>query len=133
MFLFIFESIGTSELLLVGIIALIFLGPRKLPEMARRIGKIMAEFRVTTNEFKETWQREVNFEEEAKALDLNTLEAEPVAREVTAAGEPQNEIAAPVIKEVDASAFQNLPAKSDGDSKPEALPAADPNDKANWL
>ena len=133
MFLFIFESIGTSELLLVGIIALIFLGPRKLPEMARRIGKIMAEFRVTTNEFKETWQREVNFEEEAKALDLNTLEAEPVAREVTAAGEPQKELAAPTIKEVDASVFDNLPAKADGDAKPEALPAPDPNDKANWL
>ena len=91
MFLFIFESIGTSELLLVGIIALIFLGPRKLPEIARKIGKMMAEFRVTTNEFKETWQREVNFEEEAKALDLNNLEAEPVAREVTAGAQSQHE------------------------------------------
>ena len=76
MFLFIFESIGTSELILIGIVALIFLGPRKLPEMARKIGKIMAEFRGTANEFKETWQREVSFEEEAKAFDLNTLEAE---------------------------------------------------------
>ena len=133
MLLFIFESIGTSELLLVGIIALIFLGPRKLPEMARKIGKIMAEFRVTTNEFKETWQREVNFEEEAKALDLNALDAEPVAREITAAGETQSELAAPAIKEVDASVFDNLPAKSGGDAKTEALPAPDPNDKANWL
>ena len=133
MFLFIFESIGTSELLLVGIIALIFLGPRKLPEIARKIGKMLAEFRVTTNEFKETWQREVNFEEEAKALDLNNLEAEPVAREVTAGGEVKNELAAPAIKEVDASVFDNLPAKSDGDAKVEAMPASDPNDKANWL
>ena len=133
MFLFIFESIGTSELLLVGIIALIFLGPRKLPEIARKIGKMMAEFRVTTNEFKETWQREVNFEEEAKALDLNTLEAEPVAREVTVAGEAQNELAAPAIKEVDASVFDDLPDRSDGNAKTEALPAPDPNDKANWL
>ena len=117
----------------MGIIALIFLGPRKLPEMARKIGKIMAEFRVTTNEFKETWQREVNFEEEAKALDLNTLESEPIAREVTAAGQAQNELAAPAIREVDASAFDNLPAKTDDGGNSEALPAPDPNDKANWL
>ena len=71
MFLFIFESIGTSEMLLVGIVALIFLGPRKLPEMAKKMGKIMSEFRGTANEFKETWQREVNFEEEAKLLNVN--------------------------------------------------------------
>lgn len=133
MFLFIFESIGTSELLLVGIIALIFLGPRKLPEMARKIGKIMAEFRTTTNEFKETWQREVNFEEEAKALDLNKLEAESVAREVSEGDETQSEPVAPAIKEVDASAFDNLPAKSDSNMKPEALPASETNDKTNWL
>ena len=67
-------------MLLVGIVALIFLGPRKLPEMARKIGKIMAEFRSHDHEFKETWQREVNFEEEAKSLDLNALEAETVSR-----------------------------------------------------
>ena len=47
MFLFIFESIGTSELVLIGIVALIFLGPRKMPEMARKIGKMMNEFRST--------------------------------------------------------------------------------------
>jgi sec-independent protein translocase protein TatB len=51
-FLFILESIGTSELLLIGIIALIFLGPRKLPQIARTVGKMMSEFRNTTNEFK---------------------------------------------------------------------------------
>ena len=76
MFLFIFESIGTSELILVGVVALIFLGPRKLPEMAKKAGKIMAEFRGTANEFKQTWEKEVNFEEEAKALSLGNLDDE---------------------------------------------------------
>ena len=60
MFLFIFESIGTQELILIGIVALIFLGPRKLPEIAKTIGKYMAEFRNTTNEFKATWERDPN-------------------------------------------------------------------------
>jgi sec-independent protein translocase protein TatB len=135
LFLFIFESIGTSELLLVGIVALIFLGPRKLPEMARKIGKIMAEFRSTTNEFKETWQREVNFEEEAKALDPNRIESEAVAREVL----PATDVAAkrpvePAIKEVDASRFNNLPTEDAIEAKTEPQPATpDLNDKANWL
>ena len=62
MYLFIFESIGTSELLLIGLVALIFLGPRKLPQLARKFGKVMNEFRRTTSEFKQTWEREVTSE-----------------------------------------------------------------------
>ena len=133
MFLFIFESIGTSELILIGIIALIFLGPRKMPEMARKIGKMMAEFRNTTSEFKETWQREVNFEEEAKALDLNALEAEPVAR-VESITEPETDAIpdAPAIKEIDPASFDPKliaePAKTEETTAPD-----DKNDKKNWL
>ena len=129
MFLFIFESIGTSELILVGIIALIFLGPRKLPDMARRIGKIMAEFRGTANEFKETWQREVDFEDEAKAFDVDAIDAEVVARDekptVT-----DSEVAIPAVKEVDPAAFEHLlpPAEPEATATEEAS-----NEKQNWL
>ena len=63
MYLFIFESIGTSELILIGMVALIVFGPRKLPQIARTVGKTMADFRKTTNDFKSTWEKEVNFEE----------------------------------------------------------------------
>ena len=63
MFLFILESIGMQELILIGAIALIVFGPRKLPQMARTVGKMMAEFRKATSDFKETWEREVDFEE----------------------------------------------------------------------
>ena len=63
MFLFILESIGTSELLLIATVALIVFGPRKLPQMAKTIGKTMAEFKNATNEFKSTWEKEVSFED----------------------------------------------------------------------
>ncbi len=49
-YIFIFESIGTSELMLIGLVALIVFGPRKLPELARTIGKTMAEFRRSTDD-----------------------------------------------------------------------------------
>lgn len=131
MFLFIFESIGTSELILIGIVALIFLGPRRLPEIAKKIGKITAEFRGTANEFKETWKREVDFEDEAKAFDLNSLEAETEARkpEVTIA-EKSETFEKPSIKEVDASVFENLtqPETAQPDLQTETA-----NDKKNWL
>ncbi len=61
-YLFILESIGTSELLMIGLVALIVFGPRRLPEMMRTIGKAMAEFRRSTDDFKKTWEKEVNYE-----------------------------------------------------------------------
>lgn len=103
MFALILESLGTSELILIGIIALIFLGPRKLPEIARKLGKIMADFRNTTAEFKETWEREVNFEEEAKAL--RSLGDDPEPDAALAAPEPPGLVAAPEVRNVDSSAF----------------------------
>ena len=115
MYLFIFESIGTSELLLIGIIALIFLGPRKMPEIARKIGKIMAEFRSTTQDFKSTWEREVNFEEEAKAFDVDILEDEhdkERERELIENTTPEHIIGAPTIKEIDKESFERAAAES---------------------
>ena len=132
MFLFIFENIGTSELILVGIVALIFLGPRKLPEMARKMGKMMADFRATTSEFKSTWEREVNFEEEAKALDISALEAETVSR--TNSNAPKSPIE-PSVREIDADSFQHLVpgTLTPVESANEEPDPPETNDKKNWL
>lgn len=134
MFLFILESIGTSELILIGIIALIFLGPRKLPQIAKSIGKTMADFRNTTNEFKATWQREVDFEEEARALrsfDSDEPEPTPIPRSATGA-ESENTIAAPEIKQIDTDIFTSQ--TNEAKSEPVETPPADElSDKRNWL
>ena len=131
--LFIFESLGTSELILIGIVALIFLGPRKLPEMARKVGQIMAEFRGTANEFKETWQREVNFDEEKKAFDLNTLESEteskPVAR--VTSGDESDVIETPAIKQIDPADFENAAQTKSAEAANDESPGS--ADKENWL
>lgn len=130
MFLFIFESIGTQELVLIGIVALIFLGPRKLPEIARTIGKYMAEFRNTTNEFKATWEREVNFDQEEQALRTGSLPEKPVAR-VTSINGADEELPVPEIKEIDRSEFENLATPAEETAIPPA--AGDLSDKRNWL
>lgn len=105
MFLFIFESIGTSELILIGLIALVVFGPRKLPQFAKTIGKTMADFKKTTNEFKSTWEKEVDFEEEARIIkgEEKLLESpNTIARNLDL---NQNLIATPEIREIDQSEF----------------------------
>jgi len=135
-FLFIFESIGTSELILIGIIALIFLGPRKLPQIARTIGKTMADFRNTTNEFKSTWEREVNFSEEAEALRSGDLPTgTPTIARADGAAESERTMAAPEIRPASADRFVNPPVTPTPDEPTEhqAEEASDVSDKTSWL
>ena len=57
-FLFL-ESLGTPELALILVVALIVFGPRKLPTIGRTIGKYTAEFKRASRDFRETLEREV--------------------------------------------------------------------------
>jgi sec-independent protein translocase protein TatB len=45
-------GIGMPELILIFVIALIVIGPKKLPDLARALGKGIAEFRRATEEVK---------------------------------------------------------------------------------
>jgi TatA/E family protein of Tat protein translocase len=74
-FALILEGIGSAELLFILVIALIFFGPRKLPQLARSMGKGLAEFRKASDDFKRTWEREVALES-AKVDDNTMLAAE---------------------------------------------------------
>jgi Tat protein translocase TatB subunit len=46
-------GIGMPEFLLILVVALVVLGPKKLPELARSIGRALAEFKKTAEELKE--------------------------------------------------------------------------------
>ena len=59
MFLFIFEGLGTSELILILVVALVLFGPRKLPQLSRSLGKSLANFKRASEDFKQTWEKEV--------------------------------------------------------------------------
>ena len=59
MFLFILEGLGTSELMLILIVALVIFGPRKLPQLSRSLGKSLANFKRASEDFKQTWEKEV--------------------------------------------------------------------------
>jgi TatA/E family protein of Tat protein translocase len=71
--LLILESLGSTELLFILVMALVFFGPRKLPQLSRSLGKNLAEFRKASEDFKRTWEKEVSLEEsDARAVANDT-------------------------------------------------------------
>jgi len=88
-------GIGFPELLLILALALIVLGPKRLPDLARALGRGLSEFKRATEELKQT------FEEESRSQDLKrppgapgkltppgALVNESPAESVSSAGEP---------------------------------------------
>lgn len=51
-------NIGAGEMVLIAVAALLILGPQRLPELARAIGKFMREFRRQTDEVRNVVERE---------------------------------------------------------------------------
>lgn len=53
-------GIGLPELIIIIIVALIVFGPKKLPDLAKSLGKGMAEFRKATDDFKSTVESDIS-------------------------------------------------------------------------
>ncbi len=77
-------GIGMPELLVILVVALIVLGPKRLPEVARQLGKAMAEFRRQTSDVLEDLQTQAMLEEDAE----RKKPAEPAAASPVAAAAP---------------------------------------------
>ena len=66
-------GIGMPEMLMILAIALIVIGPKKLPDLAKSLGRAMREFKRATSEFKETLAVDDDFTDVKKAFDdINT-------------------------------------------------------------
>jgi Tat protein translocase TatB subunit len=74
-----FGTLGGPELFLIFVVALIVFGPRKLPEIGKSLGKMMAEFRRASNEFRSTIESEVEAEKIREAMRIEPPKVEPVA------------------------------------------------------
>ncbi len=138
MFLLILDSVGTTELLVILGAALIFFGPRRLPQLSRQLGKSLSEFRRASDDFKRTWEREVNLEnvergvepQDNSVLDKATerIRAAREAARDSELPEPASAMA-PSITPVDPSLVQPRESKS----QPETDPAEQPSSKHDWL
>ena len=76
-----FGSIGMQELIIIFVVALIFFGPRRLPELGKSLGKSIAEFKRASNELRNTLEDEIRVDEQrqTKAADVPTPASPPDA------------------------------------------------------
>lgn len=138
MYLFILDSLGNTELLLILAAALIFFGPRRLPQLGRQLGKSLAEFRRASDDFKRTWEREVNLDNFEKGVEPESsflgnaserirAAREAAARELNSMLESEPKPAAPAITPVEAELAQPRNAESPAEPSPTDQP------KHEWL
>lgn len=139
--LFILESIGTQELILVGLVALIIFGPRKLPSMARKFGKMMTELRKVSNDFKATWEKEASMIEDSFKLEDEKIVSprpEPETVPYLKGVSEESDDSLPSIREVSADEFEGAKALESSEPSPEntepAVKKEDPlTEKQDWL
>ena len=75
-------GIGSTELLVILLVALIVLGPSKLPEIAKSLGKALGEFRRVSTDVKRTIEMEAEAAEQkakAEAARKELFENKPAA------------------------------------------------------
>ena len=82
-------GMGMPEIIIILVIALIVIGPKKLPELAKALGKGMSEFKKATQEIKGSLNVEEDFKEVKKDLvdSVTGLDKIDIAEESGSAGE----------------------------------------------
>jgi TatA/E family protein of Tat protein translocase len=91
-----FGGLSVTEVLVILVIALIIFGPRKLPSLGKTIGQSLAQFRRASEDFKRSWEEEVQIEE--KRMTPAVTSYEPSAYEPPA---PTEQEATPVETKAD--------------------------------
>ena len=89
--------LSIPHMIVVFLVVLVVFGPQKLPELARSFGKLMAEFRKASGDFKNAFEEEMrDLERQARIAELKKQAAEAVAAANAAANPSMGVNAAPV-------------------------------------
>lgn len=107
-------GIGPTELLVILVVALLVLGPQRLPEIAKALGKAMAEFRrATADVTSELDNARIMLEQEAReanrraAVKTEKKSEQPTYSRTAAAPEPEKKKEAEPAAETAASTPQS--------------------------
>ena len=73
-------DLGFQELIVIFLVALLVVGPKKLPELSRNLGKWVVEIKRSINRAK--WQIETEFEEIENKSEVETTPTPPEAVEI---------------------------------------------------
>jgi sec-independent protein translocase protein TatA len=77
-------GIGMPEMIIILVIALIVIGPHKLPELAKSLGKGLAEFKKASEDFQRNVQEESRKSEEKEVAPQQVATASQAHAETTA-------------------------------------------------
>lgn len=118
-----FLNIGTQELMLIFVVALVLFGGKKLPELARGLGRGIREFKDASEGIKREISDQINNFE--KDLDVNVEETTD-QQSATKTEVPTTDSSPSAVKnEVpteDAEQGDNTPATEDGEEKKSSIP-----------
>lgn len=89
-------GIGSTELIVILIVALIVIGPAKLPEMAKSLGKALGEFRRVSTDVKRTIEMEAEQADQKARTEQAKKELFPETDASQAAPAAAQKDAAPV-------------------------------------
>ncbi len=89
-------GIGMPELILILAVALIVIGPKKLPDLARSLGKALGEFKKATNELKSSMGVDEELSDVKNAFDKMNTEVREIKDSVNinplkSTGEPSSD------------------------------------------
>jgi TatA/E family protein of Tat protein translocase len=130
------------HMIVLFVLVLVVFGPQKLPELARTLGKLMAEFRKASTDFRGAFEEEMrNIERQAVLNERNRVEAaaaaqppQPASQGTPAASEMPltdtpidagaRETEAPMISPVPESVPRSEEARSDSNSEPQEATAS---------
>ena len=82
-------GIGLPELIVIMIIALVVIGPSKLPDLAKAIGRGMAEFRKATQEIKDSLDLDDEIQEIKRDI-VDSIDSVDRPIDMDMAGSPDN-------------------------------------------
>lgn len=89
---FIMFGFGMPQILIILAIALIIFGPQKLPELARTLGKALADFKRATNDFKASIEEEARAQEEHETTQTAAERVNAVPPETEGQAEPGEKV-----------------------------------------
>lgn len=83
--------LSIPHLIIIFVVALVVFGPEKLPELARNLGKVMAEFRRATGDLRSTFEghmRDLERESDTRRIGGSATGSGPSAGAITAVQSP---------------------------------------------
>ncbi|WII73062.1 twin-arginine translocase TatA/TatE family subunit [Bdellovibrio sp. 22V] len=105
-------GLGMSEIIFLGVLALIIIGPKELPELARTLGRFINELKRSTNVLGE------ELKQQARIDRINFNEPFPRQQELVEEQQPQKEDASVVPEQMELSEQKPAAEEKPEDQKP---------------